>query len=200
MFYIKEEEKQQDEKKPCKTESEADIEAAADEADAAEALYNACEQAAANAKADEIEYDPYTGKILFTYSRRRWQRGEPQSADSLGEPVGFYDRDELIDDMQHDVQAVSHALESEGWHLEVDASTQALEDIIDEVQIQIQKDDYNGREEGFSPISQNKKSYDYTEYFADAVLEIPAHAAKALKESKFQQQLAGWLDMLDVCR
>lgn len=136
MFYIKEkEEKQQDEDKSCKTESEADIEAAADEADAAEALYNACEQAAANATADEIEYDPYTDKILLTYSRRRWQRGEPQSADSLGEPVGFYDRDEIMNDVQHDIQAVSHALESEGWHLEADASTQALEKLLDQVQI-----------------------------------------------------------------
>lgn len=78
MFYIKEEEKQQDEKKkPCKTESEANIEAAAFEDEAAEALFSACEQAAADAKADKIEYDQHTGKILFTYSRRRWQRGEP---------------------------------------------------------------------------------------------------------------------------
>lgn len=199
MFYIKEE-KLQDEDKSCKTESEANIEAAAFEDEAAEALFSACEQAAADAKADEIEYDQHTGKILFTYSRRRWQRGEPQSEDSLREPVGFYDRDELIDDVQHDVQAVSHALESEGWHLEVDASTQALEDIIDEVQIQIQKEDYYRSEDGFSPISQKQRSYEYSEYYADAVLRIPARATKALKESKFQQQLAGWLDVLDVCR
>ena len=199
MFYFKEDEDSLSKSK-AKDESEEDVQASASQEEADDALYDAVEAASARLHADEAEYDTYTGKVLLRYSKQDWNSYEAPSMDGPGLAAGFTEADTIAAYAMHDLQIIASAAQNYGWTVEFDTDEPDIMKQLRDLAAAIEDDDKRASkydEQG--PIYRERK-YSYEKLYADATVEAKAEISKTLQESKFESQVAGWLDMLDVCR